>query len=103
VLRAAQGRHLKFIGLRGSPSPLPPPASLPGSAFAVARWPAARINRALTMWCDHLGAKAVTFLVHHVNRATHLWAASNRAMPSAKVMAASHSQHDPARVLALVG
>jgi hypothetical protein len=55
------------------------------------------------MWCDHPGTKAVTFLVHHVNRATQLWAASDRATPPPKVMAASRSQHDPARVLALVG
>jgi len=30
----------------------------------------ARINRAPTMWCDHLNTKAVTFLVNHVNRAS---------------------------------
>jgi hypothetical protein len=28
---------------------------------------AARINRALTMWCDHPDTKAVTFLVNHIN------------------------------------
>ena len=61
------------------------------------------INRALTMWCDHPGTKAVIFLVNHVNRANHLRSATNRAMPPPKAMAASRSQHDPARVLALVG
>jgi hypothetical protein len=43
------------------------------------------------MWCDHPGIKAVTFLVHHVNRASQLWAASNRATPPPKVMAASRT------------
>jgi peptidoglycan hydrolase-like amidase len=61
------------------------------------------INCALTMWCDHPSTKAVTFLVNHVNRASHLRSATNGAMPPAKAMAASRSQHDPARVLALVG
>jgi len=61
------------------------------------------INRALTMWCDHPGTEAVTFLVDHVNRASHLRAATNRATLPPKAMAASRSQHDPARVLALVG
>ena len=61
------------------------------------------INRALTMWCDHPGTKAVAFLVNHVNRATHLRQAISPTKPTAKAMAASHSEHDPARVLALVG
>jgi hypothetical protein len=61
------------------------------------------INCALTMWCDHPGIKAVAFLVNHVNRASHLRSATNGAMPGPKAMAASRSQHDPARVLALVG
>jgi len=61
------------------------------------------INRALTMWCDHPSTKAVTFLVNHVNRATHLRQAISPTKPTAKAMAASHSEHDPARVLALVG
>ena len=39
------------------------------------------INRALTMWCDHPGTKAVIFLVNHVNRANHLRSATNGAMP----------------------
>jgi len=60
------------------------------------------INRALTMWCDHPGTKAVAFLVNHVNRASHLRSATNREPPP-KAMAASRSQHDPLRVLALVG
>jgi hypothetical protein len=61
------------------------------------------INRALTILCDHPGMKAVTtFLVNHVNRASHLRSATNGAMPP-QGHAASRSQHDPARVLALVG
>ena len=39
------------------------------------------INRALTMWCDHPGTKAVAFLVNHVNRASHLRSAPNREPP----------------------
>jgi hypothetical protein len=61
------------------------------------------INRVLTMRCDHPGTKAVTFLVNHVNRASHLRSATDGAMPPPKAMAASRSQHDPAGVLALVG
>jgi hypothetical protein len=61
----------------------------------------ARINRALTKWCDHPGTKAVTFLVNHVNRATHLRQSISPAKPAANAMATSHSEHDPARVLAL--
>jgi hypothetical protein len=61
------------------------------------------INRALTMWCDHPGTKAVSFLINHVNRASHLRSATNGAMPLLKAMAASRCQHDPARLLALVG
>src|SRR5262249_50842182 len=60
----------------------------------------ARINGALTMWCDHPSTKAVT---NHVNRASHLRSATNGAMPLLKAMAASRCQHDPARLLALVG
>jgi hypothetical protein len=61
------------------------------------------INRALTMWCDNPGTKAVTFLINHVNRTSHLRSATNGTMPPPKAMAASRSQHDLARVLALVG
>jgi hypothetical protein len=61
------------------------------------------INRALTMWCDHPGTKGVTFLIDHVNRASHLRSATYGAMPLLKAMAASRCQHDPARLLALVG
>ena len=61
------------------------------------------INRALTMWCDHPGTKAITFLIDHVNRASHLRSATYGAMPLLKAMAASRCQHDPARLLALVG
>jgi len=39
------------------------------------------INRALTMWCDHPGTKAVAFLVNHVNRASHLRSGTNREPP----------------------
>ena len=73
------------------------------NAEAVARWPEARINRALTMWCDHPGTKAVTFLIDHVNRASHLRSATYGTMPLLKAMAASRCQHDPARLLALAG
>jgi hypothetical protein len=52
---------------------------------------------------EHPGTKAVIFLVNHVNRASHLRSAGNGAMPLLQAMAASRSQHDPARVLALVG
>jgi hypothetical protein len=55
------------------------------------------------MWCDHPSTKAVTFLLNHVNRATHLRQAISPTKPTANAMAASHSEHDPARVLALVG
>jgi hypothetical protein len=61
------------------------------------------INCALTIWCDHPGIKAGAFLVNHVNRASHLRSATHGAMPVPKAMAANRSQHDPARVLALVG
>jgi hypothetical protein len=61
------------------------------------------INRALTMWCDHPSTKAITFLIDHVNRASRLRSATNGAMPFLKAMAASRCQHDPARLLALVG
>jgi hypothetical protein len=55
------------------------------------------------MWCDHPSTKAITFLIDHVNRASRLRSATNGAMPLLKAMAASRFQHDPARLLALVG
>jgi hypothetical protein len=61
-------------------------------ARALPTFPGAR---ALTMWCDHPGSKAVTFSVNHVNRASHLRSATNGAMPPPTAMAASRSQHDP--------
>ena len=61
------------------------------------------INRALTMWCDHPDTKVVTFMIDHVNRASRMPSATNGAMPLLKATAASRCQHDPARLLALVG
>jgi hypothetical protein len=49
-----------------------------------------------------MGTKA-DLPVNHVNRATHLRQAINPAKPVANAVAASHFEHNPAGVLALVG
>jgi hypothetical protein len=93
-----RGRDARVVGIFG----VVDLALIYGQARALMRtFPS--INRALIMLCDHPGTKGVTtFLVNHVNRASHLRSATNGAMPP-QGHAASRSQHDPARVLALVG
>src|SRR5262245_16203212 len=60
-------------------------------ACTLPTFPGTRANHVVR----HPGTKAVTFPVNYVNRASHLWSATNGAMPPPKAMAASCSQHAP--------